>query len=184
MTHDQESPSLFGDDVSSVDWGQGPSAKACTRCGQEKPLASFAKGSDRFGKSHRCMQCNADRLRQWRSTEQGSQVHKRANRRGSLRRYYGMTIETYERMAAEQGGRCAICRQRPMKKDLNVDHDHVTGQIRRLLCGPCNRGLGQFKDNPEFIRRAAEYLEAYEKEVPSDPLRDRFVRLRLGAWTC
>ncbi|MFB9187251.1 endonuclease VII domain-containing protein [Dactylosporangium sucinum] len=59
-------------------------------------------------------------------------------------------------MLASQGGRCLICRE-PMTLPA-VDHDHATGAVRGILCRPCNSGLGFFKDNPEILSRAIEYL--------------------------
>ena len=58
-----------------------------------------------------------------------------------------------------QGGLCAICGRKQPEKWLAVDHDHETGVIRGLLCSRCNSGLGQFKDNPDRLRLAADYLE-------------------------
>lgn len=60
-------------------------------------------------------------------------------------------------MLEEQGGLCAICGN-PLEVPC-VDHDHETNQVRGLLCNPCNRGLGLFKDKPETLRSAAAYIE-------------------------
>jgi hypothetical protein len=78
-------------------------------------------------------------------------------------RRYAITPADYARMLAEQDGGCAICGALPagVKGGVyDVDHDHRTGKIRGLLCGPCNRGLGAFGDDVPTLRRAAEYLEA------------------------
>ena len=61
-------------------------------------------------------------------------------------------------MLAAQGGLCAICRNAPA---AHVDHDHDTGEVRELLCFNCNGGLGQFKDDPEVLRAAADYVERH-----------------------
>lgn len=53
---------------------------------------------------------------------------------------------------------CAICKRRPNTR-LNIDHDHVTGDIRGLLCPNCNRAIGLFRDDPGIMRHAAEYIE-------------------------
>lgn len=78
----------------------------------------------------------------------------RAIKRRRLRKY-GLTEEQYESLLAKQGWQCAICGGEPK----SVDHDHVTGEVRGVLCRPCNTGLGHFKDDPERLRRAATYIE-------------------------
>ena len=59
-------------------------------------------------------------------------------------------------MLAAQGGLCAICMTAPAN---HVDHDHASGAVRALLCFNCNGGLGQFKDDPDVLRAAADYVE-------------------------
>jgi hypothetical protein len=73
-----------------------------------------------------------------------------------LLRRYGITGAQADEMIHDQGGRCAICRERPAE---HVDHDHVSGAVRGMLCFNCNGGLGQFRDRTELLRAAAEYLE-------------------------
>ncbi len=71
---------------------------------------------------------------------------------------YGLDAGEYERRYAEQGGVCAIClRATGRAKRLSVDHDHRTGRVRGLLCGPCNQLIGRL--GADALRRAAEYLE-------------------------
>jgi Recombination endonuclease VII len=72
------------------------------------------------------------------------------------RKYNGMTLEEYEERERAQGGKCAICCR---EDDLQVDHCHDTGAVRGLLCGPCNRGLACFEDNPMSLLMASQYLE-------------------------
>lgn len=52
-------------------------------------------------------------------------------------------------------GKCGICRNR---RKLIVDHDHKTGKVRGLLCSACNSGIGCFKDNPKYLKKAIAYL--------------------------
>ncbi|WP_063803523.1 endonuclease VII domain-containing protein [Streptomyces silvensis] len=77
-------------------------------------------------------------------------------RAGRLRRY-GLTPEAFEQMAEAQGNACAICRD---PGELHVDHSHDKGHVRGLLCNNCNNGLGRFRDNPDFLLRAADYAKA------------------------
>jgi hypothetical protein len=88
---------------------------------------------------------------------------RRANRDRKLRTDFGIGIEDYERMLEEQEGRCYLCRGSSPDRALAVDHCHTTGVVRGLLCDLCNRGLGMFKDNPELLRAAADYVEKHQK---------------------
>ena len=78
-----------------------------------------------------------------------------------LRYKYGITIQTYEAMRVAQGNKCAICQESCGK--LHIDHDHKTGNVRQLLCGACNRGLGNFRDNTLFLIRAMHYLAKWKE---------------------
>lgn|ERR1700675_1186968 len=80
----------------------------------------------------------------------------------------GWFTELFEKVLKQQGRKCAICR-----KPLNLekvqngaracaDHEHTDPpKPRGIICTNCNAGIGQFKDNPKVLRRAAEYLEKY-----------------------
>lgn len=82
-------------------------------------------------------------------------------RKYALRVFYGLTPEQHEAMAAAQEHLCAICGGRP-RRGLHVDHNHLTGKVRGLLCGNCNRALGLFHDRAAVARKAAAYLEYHE----------------------
>jgi len=79
----------------------------------------------------------------------------------ALRRYYGLTIENYNKMFTAQDGICAICGQPPNGKNLFVDHDHSTDKIRGLLCRSCNMMLGGAKDSIITLTKAIEYLNVH-----------------------
>lgn len=91
-------------------------------------------------------------------------------KRGDLHTYQikklGCTRDQYAALLESQKGVCAICGADEGHKSKNgvsarlaVDHDYETGEIRGLLCMSCNRGLGRFKDSPEFLKAALRYLE-------------------------
>lgn len=64
-------------------------------------------------------------------------------------------------MLESQGGACAICGgPPPLGRNLYIDHDHLTGKVRGLLCHSCNSGLGMFKDHPDLLKVAAAYLDS------------------------
>lgn len=84
-----------------------------------------------------------------------------------LKKRFGITLEDYERMFAEQGGVCKICGQKESShqrdgspSSLVVDHCHETQKIRGLLCHHCNRGIGLLKDDPEILMSAIKYLQS------------------------
>lgn len=93
----------------------------------------------------------------WRKRQKA--VSKR-NHENRVRKTYGLNDGDYDRLYAAQGGRCAICRKATGKvKRLAVDHDHETGEVRGLLCFPCNHDvLGKLGDDPEVYLRIIRYL--------------------------
>jgi hypothetical protein len=79
----------------------------------------------------------------------------------NIRRKYGLTIERYDQLVEQQAGRCKICGTTATDrrtKRLHIDHDHVTGDVRGLLCGACNLGLGKAGDSPERLFAMGGYL--------------------------
>lgn len=89
-----------------------------------------------------------------------------------LKRWYGMRFEDYALLYNRQLGVCAICKQpqRSRKtKYLTIDHDHITGEIRGLLCGHCNTGLGGFRDSVEFLAEAMLYLQQPRLPIQASP---------------
>lgn len=78
-----------------------------------------------------------------------------------LRREYGITQEDYYDILEEQDGVCFICKGPPAwgKSKFCVDHDHDTGEVRGLLCNPCNSAIGYFGDDITRLKNAIEYLE-------------------------
>lgn len=77
---------------------------------------------------------------------------------------YGVTVKQKHELLAAQGGKCMLC-EAPVSFGHNkagkacLDHSHVTGEVRGVLCQKCNVGLGMFRDSPSTLRRAAEYVE-------------------------
>jgi hypothetical protein len=76
-----------------------------------------------------------------------------------LQATYGISLEDYTNLFNKQEGVCAICGEAPEGETLSVDHCHITNVVRGLLCDSCNNGVGRFKDDPQVLRNAAEYLE-------------------------
>ena len=78
-------------------------------------------------------------------------------RRLHLRRTFGMTLEDYDDILAAQDGGCAICGEQSADGQ-SMHIDHVAESVRGVLCVRCNNALGQLKDDPELMLRAAEYV--------------------------
>lgn len=121
--------------------------KACSRCGETKPLESF----NRFTRS-------PDGRQAWCRACKKQAYHSKyaANQR---KRRYGVSDAAYQKALRKQGGTCAICGEPCASGNrLAVDHNHDTGQIRGLLCSSCNVGLGKFRDDERLLWRAIDYL--------------------------
>ena len=105
----------------------------------------------------------------WAKKRDGMSAKERrryATQKCRFSKLYGITVEDRERLYEEQGGVCAACfafislDSMPKKYRAAVDHDHVTGKVRGLLCLHCNMAEGLLRSNPLVMRRMADYIEA------------------------
>lgn len=100
--------------------------------------------------------CTVDGCDRFRASETGrTYCVKHRHWDSHLKHTYGLSIEKWDALLAEQGGGCAICHR---TDKLHVDHDHDTREVRGILCGGCNRALGCMDDDPERMLAAARYL--------------------------
>lgn len=160
--------------------------KQCSVCKIVKPLEDFSvQTAHKSGRSAGCKACRAASLRarwatdpkmrerdreyqrQWiaenreyylerkREYSQKNWTHIVNRRR---QRLYGMSNADYDAIFESQGGLCAICKTTEDVR-LHIDHDHITGSVRGLLCGKCNRALGMMQDSPEIAMAASVYLQ-------------------------
>jgi len=97
-------------------------------------------------------------MKEWRRKNRAH--HDNYMRRYAREKKYGLSVEAYDALYEEQKGACAICSQ-PFKstRDCNVDHDHVTGEVRGLLCHDCNTGIGSLGDDIQRLELAIAYLK-------------------------
>lgn len=90
---------------------------------------------------------------------------------GHLRSKFNLTLAEYTAMAIAQGGVCATCKKPETQtrngnlKALSVDHDHVTGKVRGLLCGHCNTALGKVGDDIKILEAMIAYLKKHAAHV-------------------
>ncbi len=92
-----------------------------------------------------------------------SKKGKMANKRYKLKMRYGISLEEYNEMFNEQDGKCAICgiHQSLLSQSLSVDHNHITGDVRALLCNDCNLLIGHCFERIETLKKAIKYLKKY-----------------------
>lgn len=107
--------------------------KVCRTCGKEKKLSLFHVSTNKGGRSTQCSKC--------KSLEQAAKKYK---------------VSIAEIKKLRKRGRCHICANKA--RNLVIDHNHETGEIRGLLCHHCNVALGFFRDNLAWVLSAAEYL--------------------------
>ena len=136
--------------------------KECLECG--KPLQGMSPLAKYCSKN--CAQKvwrrnNRSKVKKYQ--EEGAEDRRDWNYRNK----YGITVEDYNQMFADQNGCCDICgvHQSEVDKRFAVDHNHDTGEVRGLLCSNCNRALGLFGDNTENLAKAIIYLQerSYEQ---------------------
>lgn len=171
--------------------------RTCRKCELTKPIVEFSKG-DNGNLRKVCNACKADQHREWRArnSENVREWHRnyaqtperqKATRDRARRRYhdnqevqtryerrllklYNLTQEEYDAKLAEQNGGCAICgEQCKSGRTLAVDHCHVTGEVRGLLCANCNRAIGWLQDDQTLIRSALEYIVKWDDILQSNP---------------
>jgi hypothetical protein len=123
----------------------------CRDCGEIKPLTEFYRKN-----ATQCKPCANIATRQWQKSNKDAV--KDIKRRTKLKAKYGLSLAEYKEMLEAQGGGCAICGSNDDGRNLSVDHCHVTGAIRGVLCSSCNMAIGLLKDSAELLIRAAGYL--------------------------
>ena len=165
-------------------------SKTCTRCKLEKLLECFYVRPERKTVRPRCKVCEIElriqhgnknseqRNATWKryyennkdefstKRKEAYKNNKRKARNSQLLQKFGITIEQYEEQLEKQQNKCDCCaRDRSeFRRDFAVDHNHKTGQLRGLICGPCNTALGSLKiDNgPTILDKAKVYYVRYE----------------------
>ncbi len=76
-----------------------------------------------------------------------------------------ITVDELQSFLREQGDKCAICGTLfSSSRDTHLDHDHLTGKLRALLCRRCNHGIGFFSDDIGLLERAIAYLRSHKKQ--------------------
>lgn len=130
--------------------------KLCIKCKEHKPLSLFGANKSMLDrKSNYCLSC----CKIYDSNRSKIKVEKGRNR--VIKRLYGISEAQYEYMVALQSGKCKICKTSDLGRydRLVIDHYHINGNVRGLLCNNCNTGLGLFKDSIDNLNEAINYLK-------------------------
>lgn len=120
----------------------------------EKQAEHNAKRRKKYAENQEYRDALRASVKEW----QQANPHKRKSQR--LKKY-GITRSEFMDLMNAQGGKCAICghRDTSIRNFFPVvDHCHESGKVRGLLCMNCNMGVGKFKDSPQLLIRAAEYI--------------------------
>lgn len=150
----------------------------CSSCEYPQSEIEFSP-SRRLRKYPTCRKCETSASRLYRAANPDKQSdmrrryrlrtpdQQRHSHRKQVLRRYGLSVERYESLLKGCNGLCEICSMSQTAINLAVDHDHITGVVRGLLCGNCNRAIGIFQDSPELLERAAAYLRSRKEGVLS-----------------
>ena len=151
--------------------------KKCSMCQTEKPLDSFCKHKAKHdGLNNNCKACvkeytskNKEQVKKYKSDYYFANREKciEKHRRNYLKRKYNVTVEWYDEQLKKQNGQCMICGTTEgggISSTLHVDHNHETGQIRGLLCRPCNTGIGLFKEKIDLLEKAIQYVNKFKQD--------------------
>lgn len=135
-----------------------PGKRICFTCEEVKDESEFHRHST--GKNQlrpSCKICHIASVGSW--VERNRDKARASVRASTLRRRYGLSVAQFESMVLEQDGKCAICRT---DAKLNVDHCHMSGAVRKLLCTPCNTVLGFIKEDRNIALAIVDYIDKYK----------------------
>lgn len=144
--------------------------KFCLKCEADLPLTDFYKNrSKKDGFSSWCKSCTREsntpeRNRRYAvkaKAKHPDETRALWQRRTRMMGRYGLTLEDYDAMLADQCGVCALCLRDPGYR-LHVDHNHETGEVRGLLCAKCNAALGWYEKRAAVV---GWYLQPREERV-------------------
>lgn len=135
-------------------------ALVCRVCKTLVPIESMVKNATiAYGYSRTCKPCLRIYGREYR--RKNKETMAATHRRHKLKQQYGMAPGVLKDLLKAQDNLCKICLTKPDdEKGLVVDHCHVSGMVRGMLCTKCNTGLGMFRDDEIFLEKAILYLKS------------------------
>ena len=155
--------------------------RASQRRYRESHKEQIKAAARRYRETHR-EQISEYARRKWQTDPDHREKHRVRNRRSQrkmvFKRIYGISLEDYDVMFERQGGACAICKRTGLT--LCVDHCHLTGEVRGLLCIRCNSAIGFCSDDPTLLQAAAAYLQAARDRQKAQNSESAVARLDTG----
>lgn len=139
--------------------------RCCSRCKSVKPLSEYKPvmaEKRRHLLMSWCIECEKLRREKYKSNRTRKPEYYRDEsfiRTGSSKHGWKLRPQAYQRMLESQNGGCDICGTLEKDRRLSVDHCHVTGKIRALLCRRCNTGIGFFQEDIDLLEKAIQYLK-------------------------
>lgn len=104
------------------------------------------------------------RVMAWQKAQKKTPEGRRRIESWRIKTRYGISIDERDSLLTLQGNRCAICLTAISFPSAAIDHDHVTGRVRGILCHSCNMALGLFKDNSVNLLSALKYIDQTKTE--------------------
>lgn len=139
----------------------GPTGKEFCKNGHRLAETRVRQGNGRT----KCLACYKAYHQTYRRDNPAKYAHYK--RKQHLKQRYGLSLEEYDNRLLAQNHLCAICNIHLQTEGrfAVVDHNHITGQVRDILCQQCNAGIGLLGDNKELIKAAVAYLERHSDGV-------------------
>lgn len=152
---------------------KSPQAELCRTCRFGDPSTWATTPEERRRKNAEYMRRR--RMEKPEFVEQQRERNRVHGRRYHIKSKFGITLEDWDRLLVGQSGRCYLC-EKPLRggrTDIHIDHDHACCPGRRscgkcvrgLACQTCNQGVGQFRDDPQLMRKVADNLEAATRRL-------------------
>lgn len=149
---------------------------SCNKCKNVRKLKAKGLCNNCYMKQYR--ENNVDKIKEHtkRSNEKSKEYHKnffkkyypihkldykRRNRKYKLNKFYNLSLEDYNLLFIKQSGKCAICgiELNRLLRTPDLDHNHITGKVRGILCRKCNNLIYRFDNDVNLLTRIIEYLK-------------------------
>lgn len=142
--------------------------KTCSKCEKIKSLDQFQRANKkRYGLAAFCADCNSVERKEYYKNNINKEkvLQKKWNESNPdkiyaahLKARYGLKWDEYNKLLSQHNNKCATCNS---DKKLCVDHNHMTGKVRGILCSFCNMALGFAKDDPRILQNLINYLSKH-----------------------